>query len=42
MTLVFFFAIYVVLLRVIFIYECSNAICDPDETFDKTHGLYSF
>ena len=35
-----FLSVYAAILGVIFIYESKKAIAEPDETFDKTHGLY--
>lgn len=40
MDFVFFLSAYLLMLCIIFIYESIQAISDPDETFDKTHGLY--
>ncbi len=40
--MVLLLSIYLLLLHCIFRIECATAIADPDETFDKTHGLYRF
>ncbi|MDB5116888.1 MAG: hypothetical protein JWQ79_2380 [Mucilaginibacter sp.] len=39
MSLILFFS-YLLLLFGILAIESTLAIADPDETFDKTHGLY--
>jgi hypothetical protein len=40
MNLVLFFIIYLLVLCSIFINESTQAIPHPDETFDKTHGIF--